>query len=198
MRQQEKALYDESLADLQRGQSGVKMALNLLNEYYARSDQAHDAAEGAAAGVVGLLEVIEADLSKSLALITSEESSAVQEYDRETKDNEIQRVDKLQDLKYKTIEAKQLDKSAAEETSDLNSVKEELAAVTEYLSRMEAECIAKPETYVKRKERREAEIAGLKEALSVLTNDVSDDEAFVQRREIRRTLRGSANVAAAH
>jgi len=49
--------------------------------------------------------------------------------------------------------------------------------VNEYLSKIEEECIAKPETYADRKARREAEINGLKEALSVLENEM----AFIQK-----------------
>ena len=40
-------------------------------------------------------------------------------------------------------------------------------------------CIAKPETYETRKGRRESEIAGLKEALSILENE----SAFVQHKK---------------
>ena len=45
--------------------------------------------------------------------------------------------------------------------------------MNEYLSKMEEECIAKPETYAERKARREAEINGFKEALQVLENETA-------------------------
>ena len=80
-----------------------------------------------------------------------------------------------------------MDKFSAELSSDRTGVKAELDAVLEYLSKIEDECIAKAETYGARKERRAAEIAGLKEALQILESET----ALVQRRSARRTLRGA-------
>jgi len=58
----------------------------------------------------------------------------------------------------------------------------ELGAVDEYYSKLKDRCIAKPETYEERKARREAEIQGLKQALSILESET----AFVQRQSHRR------------
>merc|ERR1712232_1229126 len=97
-------------------------------------------------------------------------------YEQETKENEIEKVTKEQDAKYKTKEAAGLDKSVAELSSDKEGVETELAAVMEYLKKIEEECIAKPETYEERTARRTAEIAGLKEALTIL----NEETAFIQ------------------
>ena len=45
------------------------------------------------------------------------------------------------------------------------------AAVMEYWEQLQPMCIAKPEPYAERKKRREAEIAGLKEALTILEEE---------------------------
>merc|ERR1719463_995929 len=111
-----------------------------------------------------MLEVIESDFTKGLAeLITTEETAAA-EYDRITKENEITKVTKEQDVKYKTKEAKDLDKAVAEATSDRDGLQTQLDAVLKYWASLTEQCIAKPEPYEERKRRREAEIAGLKEA----------------------------------
>ena len=99
------------------------------------------------------------------------EQMAADTYEKETKENAVEKTTKEQDVKYKTKEATGLEKSNAELTSDKENVETELSAVNEYLKKVEDECIAKPETYEDRKARREAEIAGLKDALTVLENE---------------------------
>jgi len=186
LRQREKAAFAESKAELEKGLTGVKAALKILNEYYAREDKAHEAAEGAAGGIISLVEVVEADFSKNLAQITSDEEAAAAEYDQVSKENEIEKTTKEQDVKYKSQESKQLDKDSAELSADRSGVQVELDAVQEYLTGIEGRCIAKAETYATRKERHEAEIAGLKEALQILESET----ALFQRRTARKLLRG--------
>merc|ERR1719197_1510043 len=99
---------------MEQGIQGVKMALQLLRDYYAQGDAAHAAAEGAGAGIISLLEVCESDFSKDLAEINATEDNAVSSYDRATKENEIEKVTKDQDVKYKSEESVRLDKAVAE------------------------------------------------------------------------------------
>merc|ERR1719433_811415 len=99
---------------------------------------------------------------------------------------------KEQDVKYKDKESKQLDESSAELSSDRSGVQAEMDAVQEYLTKIEGQCIAKAETYAARTERREAEIAGLKDALQILESET----ALVQRGRARRTLRGGKLIPA--
>merc|ERR1712048_1047620 len=108
--------------EMEKGLNGVKMALKVLNEYYSKSDKAHSSSDGASTGIIGLLEVCESDFSKSLTEMTAAEESAVSTYESETKENEILKVTKEQDVKYKTKEAKGLDKSVAELSSDKSGV----------------------------------------------------------------------------
>merc|ERR1712085_46556 len=73
LRAEEKAAFEESSAELEKGLSGIKAALKVLNEYYAKEDKSHDAADGAGSGIISLLEVCEADFSKNLAQVTTDE-----------------------------------------------------------------------------------------------------------------------------
>jgi len=191
IRQDEAATFAANKAELDKALAGVKAALKILTEYYAQEGKAHGAAEGAAAGIISLLEVVEADFSKNLAQITSDEEEASAEYDELSKENEIEKTTKEQDVKYKVKESKRLDKFSGELTADRTGVQEELDAVQEYLSGIEAQCTEKAETYADRKEHREAEIAGLKEALQILESET----ALVQRRTQKRTLRGGRENA---
>jgi len=172
IRAEEKAVFEANSAETEKGLNGVKLALKVLNEYYSK-DAAHGSAGGASSGIIGLLEVCESDFSKALTEMTTAEQTAQQEYDAQTKENEITKATKDQDVKYKTKEFNGLDKGIAEYSSDRSGVETELSAVNTYLSEIEGRCIAKAETYSERKERRAAEIAGLKDALTVLENETA-------------------------
>merc|ERR1712113_459201 len=150
LRGEEKAAFAASKAELEKGITGLKLALKILNEYYGSTDKAHAAAEGAASGIIGLLEVCEADFSKNLAQITSDEELAASQYEQASKDNEIEKNAAEQDVKYKSKESQDLDKTSGELSADRSSVQAELDAVADYLSKIESECIEKAETYASR------------------------------------------------
>jgi len=171
IRAEENAAYKSNKAEMEQGVEGIKLALKILRDYYAKEDKSHDAAEGAGAGIIGMLEVVESDFSKGLAQMISEEETAAAEYDRTTKENAIAKVTKEQDAKYKEKESKSLDKATAENNSDRDGLQTELGAVNEYYDSLKEQCIAKAEPYAERKRRREAEIAGLKEALTILEGE---------------------------
>merc|ERR1740129_870176 len=192
IRQQEKAAFTASKAELEKGLAGLKLALKILNEYYGSAEKAHEAAAGAGSSIIGLLEVCEADFTKNLAQITSDEDLAASQHEQTSKDNEIERNAKDQDVAYKGKEARDLDKTAGELNSDRSSVQAELDAVLEYLSKIESECTERAETYASRKEHREAEIAGLKKALDILESET----ALVQQSANRHTLRGRMHLSA--
>jgi len=186
LRSEEKAAFEKNSAEMKQGVEGIQKALKVLNDYYAK-DAAHSSADGAGSGIIGLLEVCESDFSKGLAEMTAAEETAASEYDKTSKENAIAKATKEQDSKYKTKEAKGLDKDTAEATSDRSGVQEELDAVMSYYKGIKERCIAKAETYEERVKRRTAEIAGLKEALTIL-----DGEAVLIQRASKHTLRGSA------
>jgi len=184
LRAEEKAAFDKNSAEMEKGIKGVKLALKVLNDYYAK-DKAHASADGAGSGIIGLLEVCESDFTKGLAEMTAAEDTAVNEYDTTSKENEIAKATKGQDVKYKTKEAKGLDKETSEANADKSGEQTELDAVNQYYKGIQGRCIAKPESYADRVSAREAEIAGLKQALSIL-----DGEAVLLQRATKHALRG--------
>jgi uncharacterized protein YlxW (UPF0749 family) len=180
-RQEENAIYKTNHAEVTEGLEGVKTALKVLRDYYAKGDAT--AATGAATGIIGLLEVVESDFSKGLAEMTAVEDNAQATYDAASKENEITRATKEQDVNYKGKESVSLDKAVAESKSDRAGVQQELDAINEYLGKLESICIAKAEPYEETVRRREAEIAGLKQALEIL----SGEAVLIQS---KRSLRG--------
>merc|ERR1719240_1263674 len=171
IRSKEKATYTSNKKEMEEGISGVKTALKILRDYYAKDDKAHSSADGAGEGIVGLLEVVESDFTKGLSEMTVTEQTAQSEYDKETRGNEISKATKSQSVKYKTKEFKGLDKAIAEAKSDRITTQEELDSIMQYLGKLDDICIAKAEPYSERKRRREEEIAGLKEALNILNGE---------------------------
>merc|ERR1719213_1160865 len=140
LRAEEKGAFDANSAEMKKGIEGVQLALKVLNDYYAKADKAHSSADGAGGGIIGLLEVCESDFTKGLAEMTATEEAAVAEYEQLTKENEIEKATKSQDVAYKTKESKGLDKDIAEATADRAGVQEELDAVLEYLKGIQERC----------------------------------------------------------
>merc|ERR1719379_1217579 len=187
VRAEEHAAYVQAKADLEQGISGIQMALKVLREYYANaaapallqqpeSPGTHSKAEGAGSTVIGMLEVVESDFTRNLADTDLEESEAATAYEKLSMQNRISKAMKEKDVEYKTKEAASLDKKLLELASDKESAQTELDAVLEYSKNIRGMCELKPESYEERVARREAEIAGLKSALAVLSG-----EALLQR-----------------
>merc|ERR1719454_1672972 len=99
---------------MELGLDGVKIALKVLREYYAKSGEASHETSDAGGGVVGMLEVVESDFTKQMAEMTADENAAVQTYEQETKKNAAEKETKEKDVAYKTKEHASLDKGIAE------------------------------------------------------------------------------------
>merc|ERR1712137_717301 len=188
LRQTQRKQYLANKAEMEEGLEGIKLALKRLREYYASEDKAHVAEKGGATGIIGLLEVIESDFTKTFAEMTASETSAQSDFDEESQENEVGRAEKERDVEYKNREIAQLKNSIAESSSDHKGGQTELDALLEYNGELLKMCEEKPESYSGRKEKREAEIAGLKEALSILEGET----ALIQRGYVKprhRSLR---------
>merc|ERR1719189_1710745 len=200
IRSETHADYEVAKADLDLGLRGVREALSTLRDYYggaasmiqATDDPAafmqrmrqpaaaelHSKAGGAGGSIIDILEVVESDFATNLAKEEAEEADAQSEYEKVSQENAVTKTMKDQDVKYRTQEAKSQDATVAEYSADHETASAELTAVLDYYGKIKDRCIAKPETYAERSKRREAEISGLKEALSVL----EDETALVQRK----------------
>jgi chromosome segregation ATPase len=209
IRREQNADYSTAKAELEQGLSGVRKALGVLKDYYggaaamlqedsdlgnfmkqpAKPEQ-HAKAGGAGGSIINILEVCESDFASNLAKEETEEADAAAEYDSTTQENKITKARQEQDVKYKSAEFTSLDKEISELSSDRDTTNNELSAVMEYYGKIKERCIAKPETYEERKARREAEIKGLKEALSILQGEA----AFLQRRHRMRGAHSQASM----
>lgn len=186
MRHDEKATFEKAQKDYSDGIEGLNMALQVLRDFYAAdasflqapTTSTHSAATGEATGIIGLLEVAQADFTKLLATAEAEESAAQRDYEKVTQENAVQKTMKTSDAKYQAKEKTQLESSVAEYKEDSGSEQAELDAVLEYFATVKPGCTTVPMTYEERKKRRESEIAGLKSALQIL--EAEAPESFLQ------------------
>merc|ERR1719401_1503609 len=199
IRSDQHATFLKAQQDYTAGLEGVRKAVSVLKDYYGSAAAAsfiegsqeattmmkqpsitfHTKSTSAGNSIIELLEVVESDFAKSLTIAETDEAEQTSLYEKTTQENKVTHGIKEQDVKYKTQEYIGLDNEIAELSSDLKSKSEELSAVMEFKSKLVERCVAKPETYESRRSRREAEIAGLKQALSILESET----AFVQRRK---------------
>jgi len=191
VRRETHANFVTAKSELDQGLTGVRKALGVLRDYYGGAaafvqqpavPEQHAKASGAGGSIINILEVCESDFANNLAKEEMEESDAQSEYEKTTQENKVTKAMKEQDVKYKTAEAASLDKTISELSGDRDTSNTELSAVNEYYGKIKERCVAKPETYEERRARREAEISGLKEALSILENEA----AFLQKKQRMR------------
>jgi len=190
IRADELKVYEADKVEMEQGLAGIKKALQVLKEYYAKSDDGgHAPSSGAGGGIISLLEVCESDFAKSLAEIISAEEAAVTAYTAESNENEISKAAKDKDVEYKQKEIASLQKADTEFKSDRDGFQEQLDAVMEGLRGLEKQCIAKAEGAGEKFAKKKAEIDGLKSALTTLSGGDAGG-ALVQ--EGGKSLRGAA------
>jgi len=174
--------FMKAKSDFQQGLDGIRSALRILREYYAKQGEQKDAeliqepASGgrvdSASGIIGILDVAEQDFARSLAESQAAEDDAQEVYTKTTQENKVVASTKQQGVEEKTQEVQRLEQQIGNATSDNDGVHEELSAVLEYLEKLRPQCTVKVDSYEVRKERRESEIEGLKESLNILENEV--------------------------
>merc|ERR1719183_2240401 len=195
VRQEEHAEYLKASKDFKDSAAAVAKAIDVLNEYYSSASFVQVSTSqpefGGASGDVGstitsVLEVAESDFTQLLAEAEADESSAQSVYDKLTQENAVTKATKQSDVKGKTSEVKQLDVALGNYKENHATSSKELDAVLDYLDKLKPQCETKAMSYGERKARREQEIAGLKEALTILSG-----ESLLQ---VKTTLRGARRV----
>jgi len=193
LREEAHAEYVKASTDFKDSAAAVAKAIGVLSDYYnsaafvqLSSKEAPDF--GGAKGDVGstivsILEVAESDFTTMLAEAEADESSQVEAYEKLTEDNALTKATKTADAKGKTNEVKQLKVSLDNYKENKATTTEELDAVLMYLDKLKPQCESKVMSYAEKKAKREQEIEGLKEALTILSG-----EALLQ---VKTTLRGA-------
>merc|ERR1719316_2567368 len=126
----------------------------------AKSDTAHT--------IISVLEMSEEDFTTLLAETEETEQEAAKKFKILSDENKVSKASKETEAKGKGSEIKTLKVQLEHSKEDYESVSKELDAVNAYLDKLKPECESKAMSYEERKAAREAEIAGLKEALTIL------------------------------
>jgi chromosome segregation ATPase len=175
-RSKEKAVFATSEKDFSESEEACAAALEVLREYYEGGSLAQldakvagkAAVKGDGSGIIGVLELAESDFAKNLAEVRAAESAEVDAYNKVMEDNKLSKATKEVERKGKESEVKSLKSALSSSTEDKSGISTELDAVLQYLAELKPQCETNVPSYAERKAAREAEIDGLKEALTIL------------------------------
>merc|ERR1719465_291168 len=148
----------------------------------AKSDIAHT--------IISVLEMSEEDFTTLLAECESTEDEAAKAYAALTDENKVSKATKQTEAKGKASEVKSLTVQLSHSKEDHGSVSAELDAVLSYIDKLKPQCEEKAMSYEEKKAKREAEIAGLKEALEILSGSLlQEGTALVQTKRSFRQIK---------
>merc|ERR1719359_1003210 len=178
LRQKENGEYTKASAEYKQSADAVANAIQVLQEYYSSGAfvqakvQAGPEFGGAKSDIgttiVEMLEVAESDFTRLLSESEAGERSAQSAYDKLTQKNAVAKAAKQAEVKGKQGEVKSLEMNLLNYKEDKESTSKELDAVLDYLDKLKPQCQTKVMSFAERTARREQEIAGLKEALTIL------------------------------
>lgn len=195
IRGKEKRAALSSIKEYQDAQVLLNNALTVLKEFYDKQDKftlvqtdtqsnatqpdtgnidqgsGGYKAQGASQGVMGLLEIAIEDFANLESETTTQEATAAHEYDTFMKDSEVQQAVWKKDFEYKNTLQVRLKGELQRAKGDLEGTQKELAAVVDYIEKLEPSCNNQGDSYEERKERREKEIKSLQEALAIMNGD---------------------------
>jgi len=124
-----------------------------------------------ASTIISVLEMSEEDFTTLLAETEATEDEAAKAYAALTDENKVSKATKEAEAKGKASEVKSLTVQLGHSKEDHASTSSELDAVNAYIDKLKPQCEEKAMSYEEKKAKREAEIAGLKEALEILAGD---------------------------
>merc|ERR1719298_232278 len=188
IREEEKAKNTETIADATEAQTAVAQALTVLKDFYAKAaeatalvqkkqeppeifDEPYKGMGGESGGVIGMLEVIQADFARLEAETKAAEEQAQKEYDEFMTDSEVDKAQKSKDIEHKTKKKQDQSQSLEEKQGDLEGTQKELDAALAYYEKLKPSCVNTGVSYEDRVARRKEEIQSLQEALKILNGE---------------------------
>jgi chromosome segregation ATPase len=178
LRMQQKTEFDASSAEYKQSADAVANAIQVLQAYYSSGSFVQTGQAPVLGGartdigstIISMLEVAESDFTQLLSEATAAETAASTAFEKLSLKNKFARAAKIEEVKGKTSELKTLEMNLLNYKEDRETTGKELDAVLAYLDKLKPQCETKVVSFDERKARREADIAGLKEALAILSS----------------------------
>eukprot|EP00930_Biecheleria_cincta_P076086 TRINITY_DN63294_c0_g1_i1.p1 TRINITY_DN63294_c0_g1~~TRINITY_DN63294_c0_g1_i1.p1 ORF type:complete len:709 (-),score=196.15 TRINITY_DN63294_c0_g1_i1:132-2258(-) len=164
VRNEEKEAHTKEIKIHSDGIDALKMALQVLRVFYTKIGDP----SGRGKKVFSILEYTQSGLHKSVILLQAEEKEAQNDHQKIMKENDLMKAAKEKEVNLRMQQTTKLQKAISELSADNAAANEELDALKDYLEKLKNQCIAKPEPFEERQQRRKKEIQGLKEALAAL------------------------------
>jgi histone H3/H4 len=202
-RAEEKAEHEATVTETKEGLVAIKEAINILSHFYGAAakaftqqpsvdddapdvgfDSNYTGSQGSSTGILGMMEVIKSDFERTITETLMDEEQAKRDF------VEFERVTLVSNATKKTaLEA--TDKELAEAALQISSDSEELQTqqalfdtAVKTWEQLLPGCVADPGmSNAERVEKREAEVAALKDAYCILSDqDPGCDGVFLQKR----------------
>jgi len=179
--------YLKASKDFKDSAEAVAKAIEVLKNFYegsfiqvkaqtnlkSKQPEFGGAKSDTASTIISVLEMSEEDFTTLLAESEATEDEAAKAYEKLTDENKISKATKETEAKGKASEVKSLTVQLGHSKEDHGSVSAELDAVNAYIDKLRPQCEEKAMSYAEKKAKREAEIAGLKEALEILSGGIA-------------------------
>jgi len=183
LRQEEHKKNTEAIADATAGAEAVKQALVILKEFYSGQSaflqqepemQAYKGMQSGKKGVLGMLEVIQADFVRLRADTQSAEHAAAAEYDTYMKESEAAKKQKHETEVQLSLDKDQREFEKSQTNKDLKATEAELQDANDYYAELKPSCVEVHVSYEERVAGRKAELEALKEAYKILSQETTD------------------------
>jgi len=196
LRDGEKTENEETIQSAEDGKTAIEYALNTLNDFYKSAfvqtaakftpkdsdrdgntfedlapggtGEDYHGAQGAAKGIVGIMEVIASDFTRTIKTVTDQEADAQAEFEKFEKDNSDDTKQAQDDTDAKDKSLKEAESNILDATSDLKDAVALYDSGMDKLDDLKASCVEGEETWEERAAARKKEIEALKDAANIL------------------------------
>lgn len=180
IRNEEHETNTATIKDAEESIAALNTAIGVLQEFYGTAALLQTSAtqpQGETATVIiEYLQTAQEDFEKIRQVTETAEKTGVADYEKDVQAAKVSLAKKNALIDGKTRERAGIKVMIGQVTDDLANASKAWEAATEYLKNKKEECANKAMSYEERKRRREEEIAGLQEALEIL----SSDDSFLQ------------------